>query len=363
MGKLWHRVANDQGKFDLREVDMSQLKIDQPTIVYLSGFLTNNNRPGYVAGGIKCMEELLRNRPECPVPPKVYAWSHSGLRNLFNLAVYNTFPSSRSSQAGYDIGAGVLMPLVTKGFAIDKRGHVSGTPIPLEEAKKNVMNVTLFGYSAGAIVAQETFNATLKMMKDVGYNEKDAREVLNEVVLVATGVFSRYTKEANRFTTLYLAATNDRMMRAKNWIWGTTGTLLRTTFTGYANKQRSLTVRPLSDTSVYITAPVRPSDYEWKYDDSGRPVEKKHFGLLYPRWTGLRSYHELQHYLTTDEKNNSFANIALYALINAVNRQGTVKPMDLIQPPPANQNASEAYRAKIAAAIRPMPQSLKRKNP
>lgn len=346
MGKLWQKTVNSAGKSELIEMNLETMQITQPTIVYLSGFLTNNNRLGYVAGSIKSVQELLANRPELPAVPTVYGWSHTSLRNLFNLAAYNTNPSSRSSDAGYDIGGGVLMPLVAKDFVRNKDGTVSGTPLSLEEAKKNLKNVTFFGYSAGAIVAQETYNATLKMMKGVGYDEKDAKAALNEVVLVAAGVFSRYTKENNRFTTVYLVATNDRMMRAKNWIWGTFGTMLRTVFKPFAQKQNDLSIRRLSETSILVSAPVSAKLHEWKYDDEGQRTEKKRIEPLYPIWSLRRSYHELPHYVTTDENHNSFANIALYALMNAVSRTGRLEPMQLLEA----ASSSAEYRQKIAKA-------------
>lgn len=64
MGKLWQRVLTDAGKSRVEEIDLGQVRITQPTIIYLSGFLTNNNRPDYVSGSIKCVQELLRNRPD-----------------------------------------------------------------------------------------------------------------------------------------------------------------------------------------------------------------------------------------------------------------------------------------------------------
>ena len=187
MGKLWDRTVTADGKSQLNEVALDSVKITGPTLVYLSGFLTNNNRPDYVAGGIKRMEELLKDRTAEHAAPKIYAWSHTSLKNLFNLALYNMNPSKRSSDAGYDIGASILMPLVCDNFSRDANNKASGTPLPLEQAQKNLRNITLFGYSAGSVVAQETFNATLKMMQDVGFDEKNARKALNEVVLVSVG--------------------------------------------------------------------------------------------------------------------------------------------------------------------------------
>ncbi len=349
MGKFWRRTADAEGKAQLQEVPLDQVRITAPTVIYLSGFLTNNNRPGYVAGSIKSMEVLLKDG--FPKLPPIYGWSHTSLRNLFNLARYNSHPSKRSSDAGFDIAAAVLMPLVAKDFSRDKKGNVTGTPLPLDEAKKNLRNVTFFGYSAGSIVAQEAYNAQLKMMKKIGYAEKDARAALNEVVLIAPGVVSRYTKETDRFTTLFLVASNDRMMRAKNLIWRPLSAIYNKFAKRIANKN-GLVIRPLSDTSVIVNAPVRATDYQWQYDENGNRTEKKYFQLLYPKWLHRRSYHELPHYITRDESNNSFANIAYYALVNAINRKDRIAPLDLLKPAPATAETA-AYQAKIAAAIKP----------
>jgi hypothetical protein len=309
------------------------------------------------------MEELLAGR--AGAMPKIYGWTHTDLKNLFNLAAYDTFPNSRSSQAGYDLGSAVLMPLFVKDFQRKPDGSVSGTPLPMDEAQKNARKLTLFGYSAGSIVAQETYNATLKMMKGVGYAEKDARKVLNNVVLIAVGTISRPSKEKDRFSTVCLVASNDRINRFKNWTWGTLGTALRWIFkgAGFKKNNKDLSIRPLSKTSLFISTSVRPSLYEWKYNDEGERIGKKPFEPLYPAWAKRRSYHELVHYVTTDDRNNGFSRIVAYSLANAVGRDMTPAPLDLLTPP-ANDTfgaeAQAAYRERIANALKPKPAALAR---
>lgn len=344
MGKLWEKTG--EGAEGLKEVDQQTLRVNEPTVVFLSGFLTTDKSPAKVAGGIKTVQNLLKDQPGLSAPPRVLGWTHTSLRNLFNLAAYNCLPSSRSSKAGYDISSAVLMPLVSDDFARQKKSKVSGTPLPLDEVKKRLRNITFFGYSAGGIVGQEVFNATRKMMKKIGYSEADVREALHEVVFVAAGAPSRYSKEANRFTTVSLLATNDRMMRGKNWIWSGAGTLLRTIFTSYGKKKKPMSFRKVSDTSMLINAPVRPTFYEWKYDDEGNRAEKRPFKPLYPKMSFRRSYHELQHYITQDEKNNPFANIISTALANAVTRTERRSPLQLIEA----EKPTEHYKQKIAAA-------------
>lgn len=364
-GKLWHRVPDETGKAQLEEVNFDTLKIERPTVIYLSGFLTCNNRPGFIAGGIKKVEELLDNADLQDTKPDIYAWSHKGLSNLFNLAAYDTFPNRFSSKAGYTLAENVLMPMVTKDFKRHEDGSCEGEKLPAEQAARNLRNLTLFGYSAGSIVAQETFNATMKLMQSVGYEEDEARKLLKEIVLTTVGCISRPTKETDRFTTVTLVASNDRINRFKNFAWGTIGTVRRMFTTGYLKDKhtKALNIRPFSSSYAFLTAAVRPSLHEYKYDDSGLQI-KKYFTPLYPKWTGRRSFHEIPHYVTTDPNNNQFSNVALHTLTNAINRsetEQTPKPLDLVMAQTQNPIMTEdqvAYNARIMEAIQPTPTAL-----
>ncbi len=361
-GKLWHRVIQEDGAVALKEVSLETLQITRPTLIYLSGFLTNNDQPGYVSGSIKRMEELLKSAPEGTVQPDIYGWSHKGLSNLFNLAAYDTLPSRYSSNAGYILAHHILMPLVSQQVGHRPDGTTIYNPLSLDEATRRLRNVTFFGYSAGSIVAQETFNATLKMMKTIGYQEKDARKLLKEVVLVAVGSISRPTKETDRFITVSLVASNDRINRFKNWAWGAIGTLRRSFTTSYTRRKnrKRLSIRPLSPSSIFINAAARPSLYEYKTNDAGERI-KKNFDPLYPVWMHRRSYHELPHYITTDDKNNDFSRIALYAVAAALNRTSTPDPLKLIELPDNdtfNPTEQTAYQQRIQNALKPTPAKL-----
>ena len=363
-GKLWHRVPGEAGGAQLKEVDPGRLDIGRPTLIYLSGFLTNNNRPGFVDGSIRKIEELLKSAPPDAAQPDIYAWSHKGLSNLFNLARYDTSPESYSSAAGYTLAAGILLPLVAEDFKRLPDGSVQGRARSLEDAARRLRNVTLFGYSAGSIVAQETFNAALEMMKAVGFSEKDTRKLMKEVVLITAGCISRPTHETDRYATVTLVASNDRINRFKNWVWGTIGTARRTISTHYTRDKNTkpLSIRPLSASYAFINAAVRSSNYEYKFDDSGSRV-KKYISLLYPGWTGRRSYHELPHYVTTDPDNNDFARIVLHAVTNAVNRAGAPEPLKLLDPPPGagfSPESQAAYSWRIKQALRPMLAALQK---
>lgn len=391
MAKLWQRSRNADGKSQLHEISLTEIKIDKPSVIFLSGYFTTDDQPGYIAGALKRMEEMMQNRPgtiptpaatpapttETPValpaakddaapakdapeaprnadqPIELYAWSHTSLANLFNMAAYNLRPSTRASQAAQELARGVIMPLVAKDFRLNGDGDIAGTPLPAEEAKKNLRNITLFGYSAGTIVAQECFNASMKMMQKIGYTAEQARDVLHEVALVSAGNVSRPSKENDRFTTLYLVASNDKIIRAKNRIWAP----LKTLFARFA---RNLNIKRLSATSAFISAAVTRKKFEWRNRD-GKTWQEKITPLI-PSWTMIKSYHELPHYITHDEHLSQFAKIVQYGLTNAINRADarvnpegkTLTPMEMLNPPHGVDAAEAAtYQQKIAKAIVP----------
>jgi hypothetical protein len=261
------------------------------------------------------------------------------------MAAYNLRPATRASQAAQELARGVIMPLVAKDFRLNGDGAMAGTPLPAEEAKKNLRNITLFGYSAGTIVAQECFNASMTMMQKIGYTADQARDVLHEVALVSAGNVSRPSKENDRFTTLYLVASNDKIIRAKNRIWA---------------PLKTLNIKRLSATSAFISAAVTKKKFEWRNRD-GKTWQEKITPLI-PSWTMIKSYHELPHYITHDEHLSQFAKIVQYGLTNAINRADarvnpegkTLTPMEMLNPPHGVDAAEAAtYHQKIAKAIVP----------
>ena len=351
MSKLWYRTRSDEGRSKLHEVDLSAFRVTEPTVIYLSGFLTTNKQPGFIAGALKRLEEMLDHRaPENSRPARLYSWSHSSLGNLFNMVAYNGFPKRAYSKAGTVFAQGVLLPLVAKDATFDKKGRLTGaTPLPEEEARKNLRNLTLLTYSAGTVTVQESFNAILKMMKKSGYAEAKARDILREVVLISTGNVSRPSKEGNRFTTLYLVASNDIVVRGKNILWAPLKTTLSNIFRRHSEKLR---VERLSETSLFVSARLNKEEFEWRKRKDVTWLDK--INPLLPAWTMINSNHELPYYITHDDKISPFANIALYSLTNAVGREKTADISDIIAPPPATPtDAVTFYTQKMekAAAI------------
>lgn len=340
MAKLWRRAAKgEQGTGGLVDIDPATLHITRPTVIFLSGFFTQDATPQHVRTAMRNIKGLL---PKGEAAPDVMVYSHKSVKDIFNIAAYSIDPDAQFCKAAKKLAAGAIMPLVAKDFKLNEDGTVAGTPLPLDEAKKNLRNITFFGYSAGTITAQECFNASLKMMKDVGYKEDEARAALAEVVNIGVGVMSQPKKEKNRFTTLSLEATNDKLVLFKSRLWEP----LKALFNNFAHK---LKIEPLSETSAVITAAVNKKDWETRQKD-GKTVKERVKSLL-PKWMMVKSFHELPRYVTQDEQLSPFAKIVHYSLANAVTRQQRIAPLDLMQPPAnTDEKTAAAYRDKIDKA-------------
>ncbi len=332
MTKLWKKDRDAQGIGHLKEVDLSTLAISSPTIVFISGHVTRDNNPEVISTGFSFLEETLRNQPELKQPPQIYSWSHSSsLRTCFNIASYNFRPKRGYSHSAKTLAEGVIMPLVSD----------NGKPIAYEEAQKRLRNLTFFGYSAGSVVAQEAFNAAMKMMKKMGYKSDEARTLLHEVVLISIGTVSNPFKEKNRFTTLSLANSDDRFVRIKSWLMHP----LKYTF---SKPSRKLKINPMSDTSLYITAAASR-----RMRDRGKVSKEtaKIDGIQLPRWHYSASNHDFKSYVNNDDKHSQVSRIVPSALINALNRKTTLDPLQLLEPTASLGTEEKVlYQSKITKA-------------
>lgn len=340
MSFLWKRTRDEAGKSVLHQIDLDTVQIKSPTLVYLSGFPATDNRPGFIAGSIKRMEELTKGHAESNPDLNIYAWSYSNLRNVFNVIAYNLRPATYASPDGRKIADKLILPLVS----------ANGAPLTEEAASKNLRNLTFFGFSAGTGLAQQVYNAALQGMQKTGWKKERAQKMLNEIPLVCVGNVSRPTKEKGRFTTVYLVGNNDITTRLKNRVFRALN--LRSIFERFS---RRLKVRDLSPNSVMITAPTPRKLWEWNYLANGLK-EKRPIKALFPQWLQIRSHHEFAHYVTRDDEHSQFSQIAMHALLNAVNRTAAPSPHGLLEPATL-KDAPEtaAYVARIAEAKKRRP--------
>ena len=352
MSKFWKREFQDDGKAKLLEIDPDTIKINSPSVVFLTGFSTVDSQGGYIAGAIKRIEGLLGKTPDIYNHVDLYAWSHRNLNTIFNLASYNSMPNYYSSGAAKKLAKNIIMPLVAKNIKLDKKGRIEeATPLPLDEARKNLNNLTLFAYSIGTVLAQESYNAASKMMQKIGYSKKDTKELLHEVVLLSMGTMSRPTKETDRFKTVFIIAPNDRVAMRKYQIWPS----LKERF---LRKAKKLTIIPLSKNCVHVAAPVKKDMWEEKKVNG--KTTKHMIAKLYPKWVPLESQHELPLYLNNDAAENDFATIVQHVLTNSIQRKESIDPLQLLEPssPLIKSTLSEeenverkAYQNRIAQAF------------
>ncbi len=330
MPKLWEKTLDTKDNNNMPEVDLATLAISSPTVVFISGRETTDKNKTEISKSILFIKKLLQDQPEITTMPQVYSWSHSRqLSRIFNMAAYHYFPQHSYRPSAKKLAQGIIMPLVSAG----------GKPLDYAEAQEKLRNLTLFGYSAGSVFAQEVFNASLKMMQDIGYTPDDARALLQEVALITIGTISRPTHEQDRFTTISLANSDDWFVRAKN-------RLMHPFHRIFTRAARPLKIRSMSATSLLITAAARGRIRDRKKE----PVEIIE-NVKLPRWNLASSNHEARDYVNSDDKQSQVSRIVLHALINAVNRKQTLTPSQLIEPVASLGGEERAlYLRKIAKA-------------
>lgn len=273
------------------------------------------------------IETLLQNKPELPATPQIYAWSHSGIASAFNFAAHILRPENVYSAGAHKLAKRLIMPLVS----------ANEKPLPLEESRNRLKNLTLLCYSAGTVLVQEIFIASLKQMQAVGYTEKNAQELLQEVVLIGIGGILPPSKLQNRFTAVHITAHNDiiaRLLQRKN----------------LTKSAKALTIDFLSTTAAHITASIREKMWECKETPQGWR-QKEDITPILPNWLPP-SGHELQHYITTDDGHNEFSKIVLHSLINAVTRSAKLSIQHIFNPASIHPSPeSKSYRKRVRQAI------------
>lgn len=326
MTKLWRSTFDDKGKRQIEEIQALDVANNEPTVVFFSGFSTINKWKSFIGGALKSAEKMLGMTPEQSNNIQIVTGSYKGLGQFFNLLAYNRFPNIYCSKAGKKAARDLILPRVAKNITLKKNNHFkSADKISVREAKENLRQLTLIGYSMGTVITQEMYNASRKFMSKIGYTKEETKDILSEVVLLSMGTMSRPTKEKNRFTTLFMVASNDDVARKRAHIH------FRPSEHRARQAKHGLKITPWSDTGLYISAPVKPELSETVIDENGNE-EKRRIKMLYPKWSGFYSHHELPHYITNDDEDNEFSKIVSFALANAIRRNETTKVTDLISP-------------------------------
>jgi hypothetical protein len=323
MSKLWEKSGDAKDNSDLKEADLSTRAIKKPSIIIISGGPVTDKNQTIISKEIYALNKLLAGHVDIKSPPKIYCWSHkSELSAAFNTVRYNCPPKRRHTTAAQDFAQGVIMPLVSE----------NGQPLPRDEAKKRLRNLTLYTICSGTVVAQEIYNAALEKMKDIGYKPEEAVELLHEVADIAVAPVSSPWKEANRFSTLSLVNSDDGMVNLIH--------PLRSIFHG---ARQRLKISKLSATSVLVTAAARRKMWQWRKKEV---IE----GVWLPRWKLVS--HSIPNYINAKDKSSQFSRIVQHALINAVNRKTTVKPLALLKAPATLEACTrDLYQRRIQQAF------------
>jgi len=354
MNKLWRNTSDSSTQYGMAEMKSGEVDTSKPVVIFLSGFSTTNTEPRSVKAVMTHVEKMLDGTTDQVAEHiNLYAWQYeskrSNIKNIFN---YNCRPSKAFSNSALTFVYDHFLPLMVNDPKTDlKKKTASGTLKPYKEIEKAFDKITLMSYSYGGVFSQEVHNAMIKTMNDLGFNQKRARSLVSKIHLVSMGSMSRPTFEKNRFTSITMVATNDRMAKHKSRIWWSLKEM-------FARASKKLTVKKLSKRSYYVTAPVQRHLFEERVDKEGNMV-MRNIRKLFPKWWPRNSYHELPHYTTDRDDDNQFSKIARYALLNSIKRTARLSPLDMIQPTApligdkqytAQENAK--YKKRVAAGIR-----------
>lgn len=356
MTKLWRSTFDENGKRQIEDIKALDISYDKPTVVFFSGFSTITKWKGFIGGALKSTEKMLGLNKQEANKIQIITGSYKGLSQFFNLLAYNRFPNNYCSSAGKKAARDIILPRVAQNIVLKKNNHFkSAEKLPLDEAKERLRNLTLVGYSMGTVITQEMYNASKQFMRKIGYTREETQELLSEVVLLSMGTMSRPTKEKNRFKTIFMVASNDDVVRKRAHIH------LRVKEHLARQAKKFLKITPWSNTGLYISAPVKPRLIETVIDENGQE-QKKHIPMLYPKWTGFNSHHELPHYITNNDEDNDFSKIVSVTLANAINRNEDTTITDLVTNTQSfvdtNNNGFasdeiESYNNRIAKALTP----------
>lgn len=348
MPALWEKPQMLKTSDDLTKVDLKAVNISGPTVIYISGRDQVDGSPEEISKNIYFANKLVSDLPD---PPQVYLWSHSNiyakvpgfkdLSSMFHVAAYSHFTDIHFP-AAKKLAKNIIMPLVT-----DAEGKKLED---FEQAKKNLRNLTILGYCLGSITAQETYNASLKMMRKAGYEEEKARELLREAVLISFATFSRPEQEKDRFTTLNFVNSDDLFVGIKNLVTHPLFTLIKLGKI-FSTASRKLNIKRLSDTNVLVSAAAREKPLPTLLGEKQHEVIED---VTLRRWKPVTN-HEAKDYVNDEETKNQLARMVKIAIRNAVTRTGTLSSsLELLQEPSISEETPEEheqYNRKIVGGL------------
>jgi hypothetical protein len=332
---------------DFRPVDLSELHITSPTVVYLPGRGQSDSEPEELSKGVHFVNKLFS---EIETPPDVYIWSHADkynkkhtgdVRSIFHVAAVSYIPGY-SSQAGQDLAKGLIMPLVA---------DAEGKPLPYQQAQDNLRNLTLLGYCLGSTTAQELYNASLKMMYDAGYPRGQARLLLREVVLVSFANLTHPRKERHGFTTISIVNTGDAIKQLVKPVTSVITLPEKLLVGAFSRANEKLTIQTLSGTSALVTFAATASLLDRVL---GRNRKEIIDGVKLQDWKPDPG-HAASNYVT-DAENSQVAGMVKKAVVNSAgkHRERRPSPLDLLTEVATHTDTPEAieqYNSRIERAM------------
>lgn len=216
---LYSRDKDKTGKHTLRQLDFSDLDFSKPILVSLPGGGAFGGNERSTSGMIKATEYIL-GRDLAQGTQIASVKYPSLLRMAFNFVRHKIQPDTYSSPFAQQLFNGLVLPLLmdqNAPNAPDGRPMVTrNRGEDFDQMLKKLNKITLFAYSAGTWVAQGICNMMNRSMKDLGYSDKEIKQAVGSVHLMAVGSVAKVVnsrEDRHSFTSVFIRGGNDVVAR------------------------------------------------------------------------------------------------------------------------------------------------------
>lgn len=188
MVTLYKKIEKSKGNLHgFEELKVEDIPLLHPTMICLSA---QSSRPKSAFGIVREGMRAARLRTSQGVAAK-YALKDFPI-NFIGLTY-----DYKDKDLGVALAEDYFLPLVSK----------DGKKINIEQAKKNMRNITIMSYCDGTIVYSNFESRLVSLMQELGYTDREITEILSELALI--GVLTMRDTSKCLATTFQIVDVND----------------------------------------------------------------------------------------------------------------------------------------------------------